>query len=138
MEAAPRSELNIAKTNSDFVATQFLVTEGENAMATLQERLEEFKKSFESGAPPCNAPGEAIEKMHRETAQLKGDRYPGRIHRFVTLNRLACIPAAQSAILQARSDLQNALLRRRRAGGVATRASISSRKTMGILMRTRI
>jgi len=77
-------------------------------MATLQEQLDEFKKSFESGALRCNASGEAIEKMPRETAQLKGNRYPGSVHRFVTLNRLAFIPAAQSAILQARSDLQNA------------------------------
>ena len=40
-------------------------------MANLQERLEEFKKSFESGAPPYNAPREAIEMMHRATAELK-------------------------------------------------------------------
>ena len=40
-------------------------------MASLQERLDEFKKSFESGAPPYNAPHEAIEKMHRATAELK-------------------------------------------------------------------
>ncbi len=39
-------------------------------MANLQERLDEFKKSFESGAPPYNAPREAIEKMHRATAEL--------------------------------------------------------------------
>jgi hypothetical protein len=41
------------------------------AMAKLQERLDEFKKSFESGAPPYNAPREAIETMHRATAELK-------------------------------------------------------------------
>jgi hypothetical protein len=40
-------------------------------MASLQQRLDEFKKSFESGAPPYNAPREAIEKMHRATAELK-------------------------------------------------------------------
>lgn len=40
-------------------------------MPSLQERLDEFKKSFESGAPPYNAPREAIEKMHRATAELK-------------------------------------------------------------------
>jgi hypothetical protein len=40
-------------------------------MASLQERLDEFKKSFESGAPPYNAPREAIETMHRATAELK-------------------------------------------------------------------
>jgi hypothetical protein len=57
-------------------------------MASLQERLDEFKKSFESGAPPYNAPQEVIETMHRATAELKatgieerslkaGDRAPG-------------------------------------------------------------
>jgi hypothetical protein len=40
-------------------------------MAVLQSRLDEFKKTFESGAPPYNAPHEAIEKMHRATAELK-------------------------------------------------------------------
>ena len=40
-------------------------------MAGLQERLDEFKKAFESGAPPYNAPHEAIERMHRATAELK-------------------------------------------------------------------
>jgi hypothetical protein len=40
-------------------------------MAGLQERLDEFRKAFDSGAPPYNAPHEAIEKMHRATAELK-------------------------------------------------------------------
>jgi hypothetical protein len=40
-------------------------------MPSLQERLDDFKKSFESGAPPYNAPREAIETMHRATAELK-------------------------------------------------------------------
>ena len=40
-------------------------------MAGLQQRLDEFKKSFESGAPPYNAPHGAIEKMDRATAELK-------------------------------------------------------------------
>jgi hypothetical protein len=44
---------------------------GKHAMVSLQERLDEFKKSFESGAPPYNAPHEAIETMHRATAELK-------------------------------------------------------------------
>lgn len=39
-------------------------------MASLQERLDAFKKSFESGAPPYNAPHEAIEKMHRATVSF--------------------------------------------------------------------
>ncbi len=40
-------------------------------MASLQERLDTFKKSFESGVPPYNAPHEAIETMHRATEELK-------------------------------------------------------------------
>ena len=40
-------------------------------MPKLQERLDEFKKSFEAGAPPYNAPREVIETMHRATAELK-------------------------------------------------------------------
>ena len=40
-------------------------------MAALQSRLHEFKKAFESGAPPYNAPHEAIESMHSGTAELK-------------------------------------------------------------------
>jgi hypothetical protein len=40
-------------------------------MASLQSRLDEFKKAFESGAPPYNARHEVIETMHRATAELK-------------------------------------------------------------------
>src|SRR5262249_22524000 len=44
---------------------------GRKVMAGLQSRLDDFKKVFESGAPPYNAPREAIELMHRATADLK-------------------------------------------------------------------
>ena len=40
-------------------------------MSKLQTRLDEFKKTFESGAPPYNAPRGVIETMHRATAELK-------------------------------------------------------------------
>ena len=40
-------------------------------MSNLKDRLDEFKKAFESGAPPYNAPHEVIETMHRATAELK-------------------------------------------------------------------
>jgi len=40
-------------------------------MATLKDRLDEFKRTFESGAPPYNAPREAIATMHRATDELK-------------------------------------------------------------------
>ena len=40
-------------------------------MASLQSPLDEFKKTFESGAPPYHAPQETIEKMHRATAELR-------------------------------------------------------------------
>ena len=37
----------------------------------LQERLDSFKASFESGAPPFNVPRSAIEIMHRATEELR-------------------------------------------------------------------
>ena len=40
-------------------------------MSKVQDRLDEFKKAFESGAPPYNVPREAIETMHRATAELQ-------------------------------------------------------------------
>ncbi len=40
-------------------------------MAGLQEQLDAFKKSFESGAPPYNAPHEAGETMRRAAAELE-------------------------------------------------------------------
>jgi hypothetical protein len=40
-------------------------------MPNLQERLDAFRESLESGAPPYNAPHEAIEIMHRATVELK-------------------------------------------------------------------
>ena len=66
-------------------------------MASLQPRLDEFKKAFESGAPPYSAPHEAIETMHRATAELKasglenialkvGDRAP----EFTLFNQGPC------------------------------------------------
>ena len=47
-------------------------------MSNLQERLDEFKRTFESGAPPYNAPREAIETMHRATAELKASGIEAR------------------------------------------------------------
>jgi cytochrome oxidase Cu insertion factor (SCO1/SenC/PrrC family) len=38
---------------------------------TLQEKMDEYKAKFESGAPPYNAPKAAVETMHRATAELK-------------------------------------------------------------------
>ena len=46
-------------------------------MASLQERLDDFKKAFESGAPPYNVPHEAVEMMHRATAELKASWIEG-------------------------------------------------------------
>jgi hypothetical protein len=37
----------------------------------LQERLDAFKLSFESGAPRFNVPQSAIEIMHRATQELR-------------------------------------------------------------------
>ncbi len=51
-------------------------------MPTLQQRLEAYKKEFESGAPPRNAPREAIETMHRATAELKATGIEARALRI--------------------------------------------------------
>ena len=40
-------------------------------MRSLQSRLDEFKREFESGAPPYNATHEVIETMHRATGELE-------------------------------------------------------------------
>ena len=40
-------------------------------MAGLQSRLDEYKNAFESGAPQYNVPHEAIEKLHRATAEFE-------------------------------------------------------------------
>jgi len=40
-------------------------------MTSLKQRLAEFNRTFESGAPPYNAPPEVIATMHRATAELK-------------------------------------------------------------------
>jgi hypothetical protein len=40
-------------------------------MSNLKDRLEEFKKTFESGAPPYNVTPERVATMHRATAELK-------------------------------------------------------------------
>jgi hypothetical protein len=40
-------------------------------MPNLQDRLDEFKRTFESGAPPFRVSPEAVEQMHRATAELR-------------------------------------------------------------------
>jgi len=40
-------------------------------MRNLQSRLDEFKREFESGAPPYNATNKVIETMHRATGELE-------------------------------------------------------------------
>jgi len=40
-------------------------------MSNLKDRLEEFKKTFESGAAPYNVTPEVVTKMHRATDELK-------------------------------------------------------------------
>ena len=47
-------------------------------MASLQDRLDKFKRAFESGAPPYNAPREAVEMMHSATAEIKASGAEGR------------------------------------------------------------
>jgi hypothetical protein len=45
---------------------------------TLQQRLDAFKATFESGAPPYNAPRAAIDTMHRATEDLRRSRLAER------------------------------------------------------------
>jgi hypothetical protein len=47
-------------------------------MSNLKTRLEEFKKTFESGAPPYNVTPDRIAMMHRATAELKASGIEGR------------------------------------------------------------
>jgi hypothetical protein len=47
-------------------------------MSNLKDRLEEFKKTFESGAPPYNVTFERVATMHRATTELKASGIEGR------------------------------------------------------------
>ena len=47
-------------------------------MLNLKNRMEEFKKTFESGAPPYSATPEIVAMMHRATAELKASGIEGR------------------------------------------------------------
>jgi hypothetical protein len=40
-------------------------------ISNFKHRLEEFKKTFESGAPPYNVTPDTVATMHRATAELK-------------------------------------------------------------------
>jgi len=96
-------KLKPATSNSVAIATTL---KGWKQMATLQDRLDEFKKTFESGAPPYNAPHAAIEVMHRATAELEasgieeaalkvGDRAPS-----FTLFNQDHVPVASTDLLR--------------------------------------
>ena len=47
-------------------------------MSNLKDRLEEFKKAFESGAPPYNVTPDRVAMMHRATGELKASGIEGR------------------------------------------------------------
>lgn len=47
-------------------------------MSGLKNRLEEFKRTFESGAPPYNATADIVATMHRATAELKASGIENR------------------------------------------------------------
>ncbi len=72
---------------------------------TLQQKLDDFKAQFESGAPPFNAPKSAIEIFHRATDELRlsglaeralkaGDRAPE-----FTLNNQDGAPISSAELL---------------------------------------
>ena len=47
-------------------------------MPSLQQRLDEYKKNFESGGPPFHVSPEAVATMHRATAELKASGIESR------------------------------------------------------------
>ncbi len=47
-------------------------------MSNLKDQLEEFKRTFESGAPPYNVTPEIVAMMHRATAELKASGIESR------------------------------------------------------------
>jgi hypothetical protein len=47
-------------------------------MSNLKDRLEEFKETFESGAPLYNVTPERVAMMHRATAELQASGIEGR------------------------------------------------------------
>jgi hypothetical protein len=70
-ECPPPISLKLPNLNRSFFHPSISRRRKGKRKGSLQERLDEFKNSFESGAPPYNAPHEAIETMHRATAELK-------------------------------------------------------------------
>jgi hypothetical protein len=75
-------------------------------MPSLRERLDEFKRTFESGAPPYSVTPEVVATMHRATAELRasgaeqralkvGDRAP----QFTLFNQ-DHVSASSSELLQ--------------------------------------
>ncbi len=73
-------------------------------MATLQDRLDEYKRTFESGAPPQNVKPEAIEKMHRATAELKASGLEAKALKVGDRAPEFTLPN-QDAVLVASADL---------------------------------
>jgi hypothetical protein len=51
-------------------------------MSNLKDRLEEFKKTFESGGPPYNVTQDRVATMHRATAELKASGIESRALRI--------------------------------------------------------
>jgi hypothetical protein len=47
-------------------------------MSNLNQRLQEYKQTFESGAAPYNATPEIVATMHRATEELKASGIEGR------------------------------------------------------------
>ena len=47
-------------------------------MSNLNQRLQEYKRTFESGAAPYNVTPEIVATMHRATEELKASGIEGR------------------------------------------------------------
>jgi len=105
-------------------------------MAPLQQRLDEFKRTSESGVPPYNARSEVIDTMHRAAAELKasgaedvaltvGDRAPAFTFMNQDVVHVASGDLLRAGPLVVYESFGNALHRARRERFVKTGPHLS-------------
>jgi len=64
-------------------------------MATLKDRLDKFKRTFESGAPPYSEPREAIAAMYRVTDELKASGIENAVMKDKNRNKHSSCQSSQ-------------------------------------------
>jgi peroxiredoxin len=72
---------------------------------SLQDRLDAFKASFESGAPPYSVPKEAVATMHRATAELIASGQAARAKRVGDRAPEFSLPDPDGRVVQSRDLL---------------------------------